>query len=408
MLPTNFSSIQVNTAGYYFCIVTMQDSCVITSITVEVKQYVTPFLIASTNDDICYGDSTMICLTTNSGSNYQWQPPLSGNATCQIITNQGTFICQVISCGITTLASVEVNVSDPNVNITPLGPTIFCEGDSVILQTISGMELYEWFPGGVGSDSLVVYNSGDYSLTTTDEMGCQAISDTISVEVFNVYTPVVTDDSICSGQTSTLYATGANNYNWVLDSVSISPFETDSTWTTQALFNSVTYYVFSINPACNSEHVPVNVVVFNPVATITALGPTIFCEEDSVVLQANSGMEVYEWFPGGIEGDSIVVFNSGDYSLITTDLIGCQASSDTISVVVFDIYTPIVNDDTICLGQTSTLSATGANNYNWVLDSVSTTPFETDSTWTTQSLFNSVSLIMYILIILLVIVNMCL
>ncbi len=391
IISTNSSSIQVNAAGYYFCIVTMPDSCEITSSTVEVKQYVTPFLIATPSDAICYGDSTMICLITNEESNYQWQYPLSGNETCQIITDQGTYICQVSSCGITTLANVDIVVLDPIADITALGPVIFCEGDSVILQANSGMETYEWFPGGEVVGSIVVYNSGYYSLSTTDEMGCQAISDTISVEVFDIFTPIVNDDSICSGQTSTLFATGANNYNWVLDSASTSPFETDSTWTTQALFNSVTYYVYSTNPGCISEHVPVNVIVYHPIADITALGPVIFCEGDSVILQANSGMEIYEWFPGGVGGESIVIYSSGDYSLTTTDLIGCQAFSNLISVEVFDIFTPIVNDDTICSGQTSTLFATGANNYNWVLDSVSTSPFETDSTWTTQALYNSVT-----------------
>ncbi|MFH2096504.1 MAG: hypothetical protein ABIJ16_12410, partial [Bacteroidota bacterium] len=397
LLAANSYSVQVNTAGYYFCIMTMPDSCVVTSITVEVKQYVTPFLVASPNDYLCYGDSTMVCLVTNAGSNYNWLPPLSGNSECQIISTRGTYYCQVSSCGIITMADVEIMVSDPDITITLSGPVLFCVGDSVILQTTAGMAVYDWTPGGIGGNYVVVYDSGDYSLVVTNEYGCEAYSDTITVEVLPDFTPVVAGDSIsiCAGYTATLSASGANNYNWVLDPYSTSPFETDSVWTTPVLDSSVTYYVYSYNAACSSEYIPVEVVVFTPVADIIPLGPVIFCEGDSLHIQANSGMETYEWFPGGVGADSLIVYDSGDYYLITTDELGCQANSDTISVVMYNIFTPVVSDDTICTGQTSTLSATGANNYNWVLDSISTTPFETDSVWSTQALYNSVTYYVY-------------
>lgn len=394
LLSTHTYSIQVNNAGYYFCIVTMPDGCVITSSTVEVKQYVTPFLVATPNDEICFGDTAMINLITNAGSNYQWQYPLSGNSLQQIIYNPGTYVCQVVSCGITTIASVDIIVSTPVAAITPSGPTMFCTGDSVILYANSGMENYLWLPSGSVADSIVVYNTGDYTLTTTDDINCHASSN-IHIDVFNVYTPVVIDDTICEGQTATISATGAENYNWVFDSLSTSPFETDSIWNTGILYTTTTYYVYSTTPACTSSYIPVNVIVFNPVADITALGPTQFCEGDSLVLQANEGMDIYEWTPGGIGSDSLIVYNTGYYSLTTTDIMGCQATSNSIFIEMFSIYTPIVNDDTICNGQTAFVSATGGNNYNWVTDSISTTPFETNSAWFTGELYNTTTYYVY-------------
>ncbi len=79
-------------------------------------------------------------------------------------------------------------VTTPDIAIT--GETIFCEGDSVILDAtiIDGVN-YQWYKNedeipGADSTSYIVLETGVYSLTVTGVGGCYANSTETSIEVF--------------------------------------------------------------------------------------------------------------------------------------------------------------------------------------------------------------------------------
>lgn len=79
----------------------------------------------------------------------------------------------------------------------------------------------------------------------------------------------------------------------------------------------------------------------NPVAAITAGGPTSFCEGDSVVLIANTGSGLsYQWYKGaGIlanaTSNSYVAKLPGKYKcLVTKNITGCSSTSNKITVTV--------------------------------------------------------------------------
>lgn len=79
----------------------------------------------------------------------------------------------------------------------------------------------------------------------------------------------------------------------------------------------------------------------NPIASITAGGPTTFCEGDSVILSANTGFGLsYQWYKGS---NAIVNATSGSYTaklpgkyncLITKNITGCYSTSNKITVTV--------------------------------------------------------------------------
>ncbi|MEO1514741.1 MAG: T9SS type A sorting domain-containing protein [Bacteroidota bacterium] len=67
------------------------------------------------------------------------------------------------------------------------GPTTFCQGDSVVLSTLS-VGFYQWYLGdSVLQDAqfpeLVVYGSGNYRVEVTSEEGCQVLSEDVMVTV---------------------------------------------------------------------------------------------------------------------------------------------------------------------------------------------------------------------------------
>lgn len=82
---------------------------------------------------------------------------------------------------------------------------------------------------------------------------------------------------------------------------------------------------------------------------ITSIGSNTFCAGDSLVLSASQATD-YQW-SNGSSTQEIVVYETGDYSVLSVDQDGCEISSDTIQVVVHPL--PQVgltfDNDTLCL-----------------------------------------------------------
>jgi hypothetical protein len=85
---------------------------------------------------------------------------------------------------------------------------VICQGDSLVL-TANGASNYLW-SNGANSQSIVVRQSGNYTVRTTTPCGV-ATSDTFKVAVVgNGAVPdVVRNDTVCTGSYATLYASGS-------------------------------------------------------------------------------------------------------------------------------------------------------------------------------------------------------
>jgi hypothetical protein len=83
-----------------------------------------------------------------------------------------------------------------------------------------------------------------------------------------------------------------------------------------------------------------------PQPTVTASGPTEFCEGESVTLSGPSGYPYYEWSSGSIS-ESITVYERGTFVLSIEDWIGCVSASNTIEVTVNPyptaVFSPYLN-----------------------------------------------------------------
>jgi PKD repeat protein len=103
-----------------------------------------------------------------------------------------------------------------------------------------------------------------------------------------------------------------------------------------------------------------------PTVSISADGSTSFCTGGSITL-SSSEMMGNVW-SNNATTSSIVVSASGDFSVEYTDVNGCSATSNTISVNVSDSPIPTVSVNgsaTICEGSTVELSASTADSYVW-------------------------------------------
>ncbi|MGQ0828855.1 MAG: gliding motility-associated C-terminal domain-containing protein [Bacteroidota bacterium] len=264
-IGTNTPGIFVKIPGFYYCVNTDIDGCVLISNTVLVNQYATPQLLASPSNFFCSGDSVLISVITNAGSTIQWQTPLNGSSTNQIISVPGTYTCLITSCGIQTSASITITMSDSIVSINASGPLTFCEGDSVLLFAGSNLSNYIWQPGNYNQSQITVYQSGTYTLSTTDNYGCTATGIPVTVNAVsnNLSAPTVKDTAICPGNSAELTALGTGIIQWYDLPNKGALLNTGSIFNTPHLKTTTTYYIITTDSVCKSPETRVTVSMDN-------------------------------------------------------------------------------------------------------------------------------------------------
>lgn len=192
----NSAVVYVKTQGSYYCVRTDAFGCTLLSNTVDVKQYATPYLAVTPSAELCAGDTLIISAITSPGSLIQWQAPFSGSGLQQTVTSTGTYSCSITSCGIQTFASIIVSQSTVTAQITANGPLNFCGNDSVLLTANGGMEHYLWQPGSSSQQALSAFQSGTYTLITSNDYGCADTAD-ITIAVLDAPTSMFTFSNTC-------------------------------------------------------------------------------------------------------------------------------------------------------------------------------------------------------------------
>ncbi|MBL0359415.1 MAG: T9SS type A sorting domain-containing protein [Chitinophagaceae bacterium] len=128
--------------------------------------------------------------------------------------------------------------------------------------------------------------------------------------------------------------------------------------------DNITASVGSTNDATTFIWTPL-VVTCN--ATVTANGPTTFCQGGSVTLTASEGAS-YLWSTGAVTRN-ISVNSAGTYSVTVTDANNCTAASADVVVTVNALpAVPTITAGgatTFCSGESVTLTSSAASSYLW-------------------------------------------
>ena len=146
-------------------------------------------IITTGQSTVCAGGS--VDLTANEGDSYQWfkNAVLIDGATSRSFTaiETGDYTVEVINSGgcsgVSLPTTVTIN-STPTIDVLPSGTTYLCSGDVELRAGESS--LYQWIKDGIDipDATLRTYKPsviGDYQVRVTDEFGCQATSEVISV-----------------------------------------------------------------------------------------------------------------------------------------------------------------------------------------------------------------------------------
>jgi hypothetical protein len=167
--------------------------------------------------------------------------------------------------------------------------------------------------------------------------------------VTSISTQVNGNTTLCAGDSLSLnFVDSFEQYAWNTGDTSaqISVTTSGTYWATVTISQGCTMVSSQVNVVFNPEQTPV----------ISALGETVFCSGGSVVLTASPSSS-YLWNTGATT-QSIVVDQLGSYQVTTQGL--CESfTSAALSVDVLAAAIPVVSNDTITIGDTLTLFATG-------------------------------------------------
>ena len=210
-------------------------------------------------------------------------------------------------------------------------------------------ELIEIFYEGESSDDPILPDVDgwvvklDYTCNPTDEL-CNTLDDDcdglIDDDVIESVTISTADPlTFCSGGSALLEATytGAT-VQWMRNGT-ILPGATSSTYAATTKGN---YTCQTLSDCSTAESAPIFVnVLKNPPASITAGGPTTFCDGGSVTLTANAGAGLsYQWYNGpvlipGATNINYTATTAGAYKCKVTKMAtGCSKLSSGILVSV--------------------------------------------------------------------------
>jgi len=339
---------------------------------VNVNQFpvaVPPIVSSNGSATFCQGGSVTLNSTTSPDYVlYEWVP--SGETSTSIsATNAGTYSVVITDINGCTAQSnplvVTVNTLPVPV-ITPSSSTVICQGSSVVLTSnfLSG----NLWSTGETTQSITVSTAQTITLTVTDANSCVGTSAPIEVSIVPNAppSPVITASGpldICIGSSVTLTSNYLSGNIW-------SP--TNETTQSIVVSSPGSYSVtFTDANGCSAVSLPVviNLLPQTQTPTISANGPTTFCEGGSVVLDAQPAVGNIEWTPGNITGSSITVNTSGSYIATVTDVNGCTASSAAIDVVAeANPVQPSINafgPTTFCQGSNVTLFSSSNSNNLW-------------------------------------------
>jgi gliding motility-associated-like protein len=353
-----------------------------TTDTVSIHVFPFPHVNAvATPDTICSSDSSL--LIGSGAQSYLWLPNngIINNGLAQVYAAPDSTIQYTVT-GIDANGCIDKDTilltvdQGPTTTIMPLAP-IICEGDTVAL-TAYGADTYVWTPNtsisGATNQTAYVYPTADiyYYVRGYNANGCY---DDTNVYVTVKRNPVLwvspVLDSICEGdsiQITVLGAGGNGTYVWNPSS-SLNMLSSGVAMATP--ITTTNYQITGISTAGCSKTISSVIKVFpKPIMTISS-NPLNICQNDSAVI-TSTGADFYNWQSNSSIfsnwGDSIGVqpISTTTYKVVGSTIHGCSDST-THLLIVHNLPNVSVSasDSTICLGDSTQLTASAAQSYIW-------------------------------------------
>ncbi|MFY9309867.1 MAG: choice-of-anchor L domain-containing protein [Bacteroidia bacterium] len=304
---------------------------------------------------------------------YLWTPGSTTNASISNI-GPGTYNLLITDATNCTLnLSTTLNDSSPVITVSSI-IDVSCYSGSDGAATIAvtqGASPYtiNWTPAGGNALNASSLTAGSYTVSVTDATGCQ-VNDTLTVaEPAQMNVTIASQtDVLCNGDSTgsiTAAVTGGTGptytYLW-------TPSGAVAATATNLSTGTHTVTVTDQN-GCTSA---ISASVSEPAVLLSAIDTTIFpvCFGGfgRATVSATGGVlpYTYLWPTSGETGVNADSLTAGSHTVTITDANGCTTTSTAIITEPSQVITTPGSNDTLCPGQSTTLSATaggGAGNY---------------------------------------------
>ncbi len=201
--------------------------------------------------------------------------------------------------------------------------------------------------------------------------------------------------NICAGNSTTLNVQGFGTISWYASVSSTTAINTGSVYTTPTLSpGTYTYYAEAQTCTLSPTRSAITITV-NPLPVLTASSSSV-CSGSTGCL-FSSGANTYTWTGPcaftSTQQSPCFTFSSAclcTFSVNGTDANGCSNSATVcISANPNPTVTVFTSNTLICLGQTATLSSTGAMTYTWNTSATGSVTVVSPSTTTTYTVLGT-------------------
>lgn len=270
----------------------------------------------------------------------------------------GTYTVSLQACNAIGCTTQNMTVTVTNGATVSANDAAICGGGPATLTAVPSAAggTFLWTPGGQTTASISVNPATTTNYTVTySYLGCTS-SDVSTVSVGTGSNVTISGGtSVCQGQSITLTATPSSSggtYLWspggqTTQSITVSPTSTTN-YSVEYTLNGCTS-----SPVVQAVNVTATPTVTVPDATICGGGST------TLVATPSAAGGSYLWSPGGQTTSSVTVSpgSTTNYSVVYT-LNGCASTPDQALVSVNTTPTLTATNQTICQGQSVTLSPT--------------------------------------------------
>ncbi len=267
-----------------------------------------------------------------------------------------------------TVSQIVTIAPAPTCTLTVSGPTTFCAGGSVVLQSCAGLTGYQWYNNGNAipletNQTFTALQTGNYYCTGLNTNGCLVVSDTVAVLVNAAPAAnITTSGGNCLGGT----------FNFSVPACSSCTFF----WTDNGnpIIGAGNSGSFTIGPAAIGPHTFV-VTVTNNITGCTATGtttvtfynpptvsinvapnPSLLCAGTPYLLTAttSAASPVWAWNYNAINftistTNTVTASAAGNYNVVVTDgVTGCIATASQTILPRPDLSLFPMGCDTLC------------------------------------------------------------
>ncbi|WP_422104545.1 Ig-like domain-containing protein [Winogradskyella sp.] len=332
------------------------------------------------SDDVVLVEGGSTTLGVTGSDNYLWS---TGETTpfitvSPLVTTTYT-VTSISTNGCSSTEEVTVTVI-PEVVADAGNDVTICAGENVTLTATGGVT-YLWDTGDTTAEIIVAPTvTTTYTVTVEDDYG-YTDSDSVTITVNETPDITVSDDvAILEGETVTLSASGGDNYLWSTGDTTASITVTPTATTTYTVVST------AVGGCADIEQVTVTII---PEVVADAGEDVTICSGESTTLNATGG-STYLWNTGDTTAQLVVSPSvTTTYTVTVEDDYG-YTDEDSVTVTVIETPDISVSDDIIIFeGESTTLTASGGNNYLWNTGETSASITVSPSVTTTYTVVSS-------------------